>query len=191
MRAQLYTAFPGVFTVACYSIRPTDAPSAKFTAAAAHEEFVGLASSLLEEHKHITPLTTLFPAAQCLWNYFPADPAGNALFIPKHLAPAGIVTDIDAENFLEITRLRYEFRLENGPGWGAGDPVIRNNRMRAMTYALKQLFTNNGIPLAFIHGDGGIRPANGDSAVTQTEVDFIVDFAPALNRTGVDIPDPA
>jgi|GEM_PF-6909316 len=61
--------------------------------------------------------------------------------------------------------------------------------MRAMSYAFKQLFIVNGIPLAFIPGDTGLRPADASSDLTASEVDFIIDFAPADARRGVNLPD--
>ena len=199
MRVQLYTSFPGVFTIACYTLRPTAAPASLFTAATAHEEFAGLASALLEEQKHIlpngdAPNSTAYPAAKTIGYYFPTGSGGGQtgpLFALKHLKPAGVLTDIDAEHMLEITRLRYEFVMDYTIAAFSADDKVRNNRMRAMAYALKQLFVQNGIPLAFIPGDDGLRPVTGDSDVSVTEVDFIIDFGEAGARRGVDLPDPA
>lgn len=187
MRAQLYTSFPGIFTVACYTLRPTAATAGVFTAASVHEEFSGLADALLQEHLHIEPTCEAFPAAQRLQNYFPTAPDGTAIFCLKHLKPAGVLTDIDADHMLEITRLRYEFVMDYAGSFLAADSRVRSNKMRAISKAIKDLFAANGIPTTFIFGDTGLRPADAGSAQTASEFDVIVDFAPAGNRRGVDI----
>lgn len=190
MRIQAYTRYSGLLTITCSTLRPEAAPSVKFQAATVHEDFSGLVCGLMEEHKHVAPTDAFFPAAQRMQGYFPGDSTGAAIYALKQIRPDGAPRDIDLQFMLEITRLRYEFVLDLSPAAFSVSGTVRNGIMRAMEFAASQLLVNNGVPLVFIPGDDGLRPANADSTVVPTEVDIVCEIGPASVRQGVDIPDP-